>query len=396
MGERPFRPAQGPPMLSREERNPLSDWWWTVDRPLLGAIIALMLSGVVLSLAASPAVAVRIGLDPFHFFNHHVMLLLPSLIVMIGVSFMSPKQIRRTALIVFALSVILIVATLLIGPEVKGSRRWITLIGINIQASESAKPAFVVIAAWLFAESTKRPEMPATTMALLLLMMLVSLLVMEPDFGQTMLILMVWGSLFFIAGMRMIWVLGLAGAGGAGLLGAYLFVPHVAGRIKRFMNPASGDTFQVDTAMEAFSNGGWFGLGPGEGIAKRSLPDSHTDFVFAVAAEEFGIILCLALLSLFAFVVIRTLSRAYRNEDMFSRFAASGLAIMFGVQAAINMSVNLQLIPAKGMTLPFISYGGSSIVSLAYGVGMMLALTRLRPRTEVEANGHADAIRSYA
>jgi cell division protein FtsW len=196
--------------------------------------------------------------------------------------------------------------------------------------------------------------------------------------------------------MRMIWVVGLAGAASAGLFGAYLLVPHVAGRIKRFMNPASGDTFQVDTAMEAFWNGGWFGLGPGEGIAKRSLPDSHTDFVFAVAAEEFGIILCLALVALFAFVVIRTLLRAYATEDMFSRFAASGLAILFGVQAAINMAVNLQLIPAKGMTLPFISYGGSSIISLAYGVGMMLALTRHRPRTEMESIGDADAARGYA
>jgi len=372
-------------MLSREERNPLSEWWWTVDRPLLGAILALMLSGVVLSLAASPAVAVRIGLDPFHFFNHHVMFLLPSIIVLVGVSFLSPRQIRRSALIVLAVSIVLIVATLLVGPEVKGSRRWITLLGLNIQASESAKPAFVVVAAWLFAESTKKPEMPATTMALVLLLTLVALLVMEPDFGQTMLILMVWGALFFIAGMRMVWVVGLAGAASAGLFFAYLLVPHVAGRITRFMNPASGDTFQVDTAMEAFSNGGWFGLGPGEGIAKRSLPDSHTDFVFAVAAEEFGIILCLALLALFAFVVIRTLSRAYSNDDMFARFAASGLAIMFGVQAAINMAVNLQLIPAKGMTLPFISYGGSSIISLAYGVGMMLALTRQRPHSELKA-----------
>ena len=233
-------------------------------------------------------------------------------------------------------------------------------------------------------------------MAIVLLLMLVSLLVMEPDFGQTMLILMVWGALFFIAGMRMIWVAGLAGAAAAGLFGAYLLVPHVAGRIKRFMNPASGDTFQVDTAMEAFWNGGWFGLGPGEGIAKRSLPDSHTDFVFAVAAEEFGIILCLVLVALFAFVVIRTLTRAYASEDMFSRFAASGLAILFGVQAAINMAVNLQLIPAKGMTLPFISYGGSSIISLAYGVGMMLALTRQRPRTEVESMNDANASRAYA
>jgi cell division protein FtsW len=382
-------------MLSREVRTPFSEWWWTVDKPLLAAILALMLTGVILSLAASPPVATRIGLDPFHFFGRHVLFLLPASLVLIGVSFLSPKQIRRTALIVFAVSIALIVATLLFGPEVKGSRRWITLLGVNIQASESAKPAFVVVAAWLFAESTKRPEMPATSMALGMLLLLVALLVMEPDFGQTMLILLVWGALFFIAGMRMIWVAGLAGAAGAGLFGAYLLVPHVAGRIKRFMNPASGDTFQVDTAMEAFFNGGWFGLGPGEGIAKRSLPDSHTDFVFAVAAEEFGIILCLMLLALYAFIVIRALSRAYSSEDMFARFAASGLAILFGVQGAINMAVNLQLIPAKGMTLPFISYGGSSIISLAYGVGMMLALTRLRPRTEIESNNDA-GVRSYA
>src|SRR6201985_2966689 len=384
------------PMISREQRTPLSEWWWTVDRPLLAAIVALIVGGVILSLAASPPVATRIGLDPFHFFNRHVMFLLPSFMGLIGVSFLSPRQIRRTALIVFAVSVALIVITLLIGPEVKGSRRWITLIGVNIQASESAKPAFVVLAAWLFAESTRRPEMPATSMALVLLLMLVSLLVMEPDFGQTMLMLMVWGALFFIAGMRMIWVAGLAGAASAGLFGAYVLVPHVAGRIKRFMNPASGDTFQVDTAMEAFSNGGWFGLGPGEGIAKRSLPDSHPDFVFAVAAGEFGIILCRVLLLLFGFIVIRALSRAYATEDMFARFAASGLAIMFGIQAAINMSVNLQLIPAKGMTLPFISYGGSSIVSLAYGVGMLLALTRLRPKTEVELTSGMNAANSYA
>src|ERR1700750_1506020 len=383
-------------MLSREEHTPLSDWWWTVDKPLLGAILVLMLSGVILSLAASPPVATRIKLDAFHFFGRHVLFLLPACIVLVGVSFLSPKQIRRTALIVFALSIALIVATLLFGPEVKGSKRWITIVGVNTQAPESAKPAFVVVAAWLFAESTKRPEMPATSMALGMLLLLVALLVMEPDFGQTMLILMVWGALFFIAGMRMTEVMGLGGPASAGLFGAYLLVPHVAGRIKRFVNPASGDTFQVDTAMEAFWNGGWFGLGPGEGVAKRSLPDSHTDFVFAVAAEEFGIILCLMLLALYAFIVIRALSRAYATEDMFTRFAASGLAIMFGVQAAINMSVNLQLIPAKGMTLPFISYGGSSIVSLAYGVGMLLALTRLRPRTEVELTSGMSAANSYA
>src|SRR5260370_4120272 len=215
------------PMLARDQRTPFSEWWWTVDKLLLAAIIALMLAGIILSLAASPPVATRIGLDPFHFFNRHVLFLLPSFIVLIGVSFMSPRQIRRSALIVFAISIALIVATLLIGPEVKGSRRWITLLGVNIQASESAKPAFVVLAAWLFAQAAKRPEMPATSMAIVLLLTLVALLVMEPDFGQTMLILMVWGALFFIAGMRMIWVAGLAGAAGARFLVGFLLVPDV-------------------------------------------------------------------------------------------------------------------------------------------------------------------------
>src|SRR3954451_19181213 len=251
----------GTPMLARDQRTPFSEWWWTVDKLLLAAIIALVLGGVILSLAASPPVATRIGLDPFHFFNRHVMFLLPSFMVLIGVSFMSPKNIRRGALLIFAVSIVLILATLAFGAEVKGSRRWITLLGVNIQASESAKPAFVVIAAWLFAESTKRPEMPATSMAIVLLLMVVSLLVMEPDFGQTMLLLMVWGALFFIAGMRMIWVAGLAGAAGAGLFGAYLLVTHVAGRIKRFMNLESGDSFEVYTAMEAFWNPVLFGLG---------------------------------------------------------------------------------------------------------------------------------------
>jgi len=383
-------------MISREQRTPLSEWWWTVDRLLLAAFITLMLGGVILSLAASPPVASRIGLDPFHFFNRHGMFLLPSMLVMLGVSFLSPRQVRRSALIVFAISVALVVATLLFGPEVKGAKRWITIVGINIQASESLKPAFVVLVAWLFAESAKRPEMPATSMALGMLLMTVTLLVLEPDFGQTMLLLMVWGALFFIAGMRMIWVFGLMGAGAVGLFGAYMMVPHVAGRIKRFMDPASGDTFQVDTAMEAFTHGGWFGQGPGEGTVKRILPDSHTDFVFAVAAEEFGIILCLALLALFAFIVIRSLSRAYASEDLFARFAAAGLAIMFGIQASINMAVNLHLMPAKGMTLPFISYGGSSMISLAYGVGMLLALTRQRPRVEMESMGAARTAHGFA
>jgi cell division protein FtsW len=202
---------------------------------------------------------------------------------------------------------------------------------------------------------------------------------MQPDFGQTMLVVLVWSALFFMAGMRLIWVFGIAGIASVGLTVAYFTVPHVAARIQKFLNPASGDTFNIDIATESFMRGGWFGRGPGEGTVKRLLPESHTDFVFAVAAEEFGVALCLVLVALYAFIVIRALGRAMRNNDAFTRFAAAGLAILFGTQSAINIAVNLHLIPAKGMTLPFISYGGSSMISLAYAMGMLLALTREQP-----------------
>jgi cell division protein FtsW len=227
--------------------------------------------------------------------------------------------------------------------------------------------------------------MPANAISLALLLAVIALLVVQPDFGQTMLIVLVWSALFFMAGMRLIWVFGLAGVAGIGLLIAYSTVPHVARRIQRFLDPGSGDTFNIDIATESFMRGGWFGKGPGEGTVKRLLPESHTDFVFAVAAEEFGIALCLALVALFSFIVIRALIRAMRNDDPFTRFAAAGLTILFATQSAINMAVNLHLMPAKGMTLPFISYGGSSMLSLAYAMGMLLALTREQPRAAMLA-----------
>ncbi|HEY2226541.1 MAG TPA: putative lipid II flippase FtsW [Xanthobacteraceae bacterium] len=373
-------------MVSRVERTPFADWWWTVDRLMLAALIVLMLAGIVLSLAASPPVAARIGLEPFYFVNRHIMFLIPTLLLLLGTSLLSARNIRRVSLIVFIVSLVLIVATLMFGAEVKGARRWIVILGVNIQPSEFLKPAFVILIAWLFGESTRRPEMPSNTVALAMLLTSVGALVLQPDFGQTMLILLVWGTLFFLAGMRMVWVVGLGAAAIIGLAGAYATLPHVARRIQRFMDPGSGDTFNVDQALESFMRGGWFGRGPGEGTIKRILPEAHTDFVFAVAAEEFGIVLCLILLALYAFIVLRALRRALNDEDPFRRFAAAGLAILFGLQSAINMSVNLHLIPAKGMTLPFISYGGSSMLSLAYGMGMLVALTRERPRSELLPN----------
>jgi cell division protein FtsW len=374
-------------MVSRVERTQFAAWWWTVDRLMLAALIAVMLAGIVLSLAASPPVAARIGLEPFYFVNRHVMFLLPALAVLLATSFLSARQIRRIALVVFFVSLALTVATLFFGAEVKGARRWLVLLGVNIQPSEFLKPAFVILISWLFAESARKPDMPANTFALLLLGMVVVVLVLQPDFGQTMLIALVWGALFFMAGMRMVWVIGLGGVALIGLVGAYATVPHVARRIKRFMDPASGDTFQIDNAVESFVRGGWFGRGPGEGTIKRVLPDSHADFVFAVAAEEFGVVLCLVLVALFTFVVLRALLHAVKTEDPFTRFSVAGLAMLFGTQSAINMAVNLALIPAKGMTLPFISYGGSSMISLAYGMGMLLALSREQPRAELLGRG---------
>jgi cell division protein FtsW len=372
-------------MVSRAVRTPFATWWWTVDRLTLAAVLTLMLAGIVLSLAASPPVAARLGLDPFYFVNRHVLYLIPAIGLMVVTSILPPLYIRRIALVVFVISLVLAFATLHFGAEVKGARRWIVILGINIQSSEFLKPAFVILIAWLFGESAKRPEMPANTIALALLMTVVTALVLQPDFGQTMLIALVWSSLFFLAGMRMVWVFGLGGVAAVGIAGAYFTVPHVARRIQRFLDPSSGDTFNVDQAMESFLNGGWFGRGPGEGTVKRILPESHTDFVFAVAAEEFGIILCLVLVALFAFIVLRSLRHAMRSDDPFRRFAAAGLSILFGLQAAINMAVNTHLMPAKGMTLPFISYGGSSMISVAWAMGMLLALTRERPRTELLA-----------
>ncbi|MBN7757405.1 putative lipid II flippase FtsW [Nitratireductor aquimarinus] len=365
-------------MVSRTDRSPVANWWWTIDRWFLGAFLLLMGLGVVLSFAASPAVADRIGLSSFHFVTRQIVYMLPAVVVMIGVSFLSPRLVRRLALVMLVGALALMVLTLFAGMEVKGSRRWLHIFGVSIQPSEYLKPAFVVICAWLFHEHARQPEIPGNLFAMLLLGLVIALLVAQPDLGQTMLVLGTWGAMFFIAGMPWLWiaVLGALGAGGAFL--AYTIFPHVADRIDRFLT-GEGDTYQVDMSIEAITRGGWFGRGPGEGTVKRILPDSHTDFVFAVAGEEFGIIILLIILSIFAFVVLRGLSKARREEDDFTRYAVSGLVILFGFQSIINMGVNVRMLPAKGMTLPFISYGGSSLIAMAISMGFVLALTRRKP-----------------
>jgi cell division protein FtsW len=364
-------------MISRADRSLFAEWWRTIDKWLLGAILLLIFSGFLLSFAASPPVAERIGLASNHFTIRHGIFLIPAIALLIGLSFLTPKQVRRAAFILFIICIPLLLAVLFLGAEVKGSRRWISIVGFSLQPSEFIKPAFVVITAWLFAENSRRPEIPGNLFAIILFGIVGALLIAQPDFGQTMLIGIVWGALFFLAGMPWLWIAGLGALAGLGMASAYMFFPHVAGRINRFVT-GEGDNFQVETGREAIISGGWLGQGPGEGSVKQYLPDSHTDFTFAVAAEEFGIIACLILVAVFGFIVLRVLTIALKERDAYVRLAICGLTILFGIQSMINMMVTLQLMPAKGMTLPFISYGGSSILAMSIVMGFVLALTRTR------------------
>jgi cell division protein FtsW len=368
--------------LGRADRSALAEWWWTVDRVLLAAILCLAVFGIVFSMAASPPVALKLGLDQFYFVKRQALFLSLGFGVMLAASLLNVRQMRRLALIAFIGGMALMVVALLQGSEIKGARRWFEIAGFSLQPSEFVKPAFVMLAAWLFSEGKRRPDIPGAAVATGLLVAFAALLLLQPDVGQALLIALVWGTLFFMAGMTWPWIVALGGIGVTGLFTAYALVPHVTARVDRFLDPASGDTYQVDTALESFVRGGWFGRGPGEGTVKSALPDSHTDFVFAVTAEEYGIVVSLALLALFAFIVLRALSNAFRENDLFMRFAVGGLITMFGLQAAINMGVNLALLPAKGMTLPLISAGGSSLLSVCYALGMVLGLTRRRVADE--------------
>ena len=377
-------------MISRAERGPVADWLRSVDGWLLAAFGALMVIGVVMALAASPAVAERIGLPTFHFVDRQVLLLPPTAMLMLATSFLSPRHVRRAALVIYLVSLGLILLALLYGAEVKGSKRWI----FGLQPSEFLKPAFVVLASWAFAEGSRpgAPRIIAKVLAFVILPATIVPLILQPDFGQTMLISLVWATLVFMAGLHWFWVIGLGGVGAMGGFLAFKFSPHVHERVMRFLDPDSSggmvDTFQVDTALQSLANGGWFGRGPGEGVYKRILPDAHTDMVFAVIGEEFGLIACFGLITFFGVIVMRGLWLSSRNQDTFSRFAAAGLTIMFGVQSWINMAVNLRAMPAKGMTLPFISYGGSSLLALGLGMGFLVALTRKNLTISRPAHGH--------
>jgi cell division protein FtsW len=373
-------------MVSRAERGPVANWMRTIDPLLLGSFGTLMVIGLVMALAASPAVAERLNLSTFHFVDRQALMLAPTAILMIATSFLSPRHVRRAALLLFIFSFALIIAALLFGAEVKGARRWI----FGLQPSEFIKPAFVVLAAWAFTEGGRGTSTAtiAKALSLLLLPLTIAPLMLEPDFGQTLLVSIIWASLFFMAGLHWFWVVGVGGLGVAGGVAVFKLSAHVHARVLRFLDPDSTggmvDTFQIDTALQSILSGGWLGRGPGEGVYKRILPDAHTDFVFAVTGEEFGMIACMALIAFFGFIVLRGLLLASRNHDPFCRFVAAGMTIMFGVQSWINMAVNLRAMPAKGMTLPFISYGGSSLLALGLGMGFLLATTRKRPIADLD------------
>jgi cell division protein FtsW len=369
---------------SRIDRSPVAEWWRTVDRWFLSAFLLLIVMGLVLSFAASPAVAERIGAPPMHFVERQFIFMFPAFLTLIIVSFMPPIWVRRMAVILFAIFLTMLFMTLFFGMEVKGSTRWLRVAGLSVQPSEFLKPTFVVVCAWLFSIRETRPEIPGNLLGILVFAAVAAILLLQPDLGQTMLIGLTWGLMFFMAGLSWIWIIALVGLAGFGGFLAYLTFDHVTQRIDRFMT-GEGDTFQVDTAIQAIQNGRWLGRGPGEGTVKQVLPDSHTDFVFAVAGEEFGIIVCALIALVFAFIVMRALAFAFGEEDGFKRLAVAGLGANFGFQALINMAVNLHLMPPKGMTLPFISYGGSSLTAVALGMGMMLALSRKRPDAAIPA-----------
>ena len=364
--------------FARTDRSALGQWWWTVDRWTLAAIIALMFVGAILVLAASPAVATRIGLDSFYLVRHHYMMLPVAAGVLISVSVLTPRQVRRVGVVLFLFFLALTAMTLGSGMEIKGATRWIDVGPVSLQPSEFLKPCFAVVAGWMFAAEHGQHRIPGNAISILLFLLVVGLLLLQPDLGMTMVVGATWFAQFFLAGLALIWVVLLAGALVTALVGAYFAFPHVADRINGFLDPGSSDTYQIDRSLEAFANGGLWGQGPGEGTLKLVLPDAHADFVFAVAGEELGAVACIFIVLLFAFVLGRGIARLMQERNLFVMLAASGLLVTFGLQAFVNMASSLHLMPTKGMTLPFISYGGSSLLASSLGVGMLLALTRRR------------------
>ncbi len=370
-------------MFSRTDRSPLAQWWWTVDRPMVLGVVVLLAVGYFMAFAASPAVAQNIGKPIYYFANKQVVFLTLAFFVFFAVSMLNAVQIRRLAMLMLIASIAGVVATLFFGVSTKGASRWLLIAGVSVQPSEMLKPAFVVVTAWLFSRQRAQFDSKAMVWAFGLLVLVSVLLSRQPDVGQMTLICLVWMCLYFLSGgsMKLLVVLAMLGA----LAGSYLYVtkPHVASRVDRFMDPSTGDTYQVDRAMDAIRAGGVTGVGLGDGRVKSILPDAHSDYVFAVAAEEGGLWFGSAIILAFGFLIWRALSAMRQESEHWIQLAASGLICLFGLQATINLAVNLNLMPSKGMTLPFISYGGSSLLASAITIGMLVGLMRRRSSSSV-------------
>ena len=366
-------------LFSRTDRSPLGQWWWTIDRPMLAAFAALIIFGLLMVTTASPPVAQTLGIDPYHFLKRHILMLAPALILFFGTSMLDRRMVWRFASLIFLGSIAAMIMVQLWGMEIKGAKRWLHLFGFSLQPSEFLKPAFAIAAAWFMALE-KQGNLKGNIVAGGLFILSTIMLLMQPDFGMTFVVACIWATQIFLAGLPFRYVLVLGGMLLLAVAAVYLTFGHVQSRVDRFLNPDSGDNYQVEKSIEAFENGGLLGTGPGQGTIKITLPDAHADFIFSVAGEELGLVFIALIMALFAFVILRGFSRLMESGDMFSLLAAGGLLTMFGLQAFIHMGSALNLLPAKGMTLPFISYGGSSLMSMGLSMGAVLALTR-RERT---------------
>lgn len=356
----------------------INHWWKTVDRPILISLFILTVIGMMMVTTASPAVAERIGLTGFYFVSRQAIFLSLGFLLMLVISLLPPVVLRRLAMLGFTIGLVLMILVLFVGAEAKGAKRWLYISGFSIQPSEFVKPLFAVVSAWVLSQRQLVAGFPGFKLAIGLYATFAGLLLLQPDVGMTLVVSAVWGVQVFLAGLPLMWVLLILCVGVIGALGAYEFFPHVQRRVELFLSPDQTANYQVTKSMEAFTKGGFTGVGPGEGVVKLHLPDSHTDFIFAVVGEELGAIACLALIAIFAFVVLRGLIRLVGESDLFVVYAVAGLLMQFCFQSFINMGVSLHLLPTKGMTLPFISYGGSSLLAIALGMGMILALTRKR------------------
>jgi len=366
----------GEPVLPR--------WWSTIDKWSMSCVFLLFAIGLLLGLAASPPLASRNGLDPFHYVTRQAFLGGLAMAVMVLVSMMNPLMIRRFAVLGFPFAFAALIGLPFLGTDFgKGAVRWYSLGFASVQPSEFLKPLFVITAAWLMAAAQELNGPPGRMWSFVLAVMIVCLLALQPDFGQAALVLFSWGVMYFVAGAPMTLLMVIAGLVVAGGMLAYAESEHFARRIDGFLSADIDPTTQLGYATNAIREGGFFGVGVGEGEVKWSLPDAHTDFIIAVAAEEYGLILVLVIIALYALIVSRSLFRLVKERDPFIRLAGTGLACAFGVQAFINMGVAVRVLPAKGMTLPFVSYGGSSLIAGGIAVGMLLAMTRTRPQGEI-------------